>query len=638
MLGYEEHELEVSEETWRRLMHPDDLEETSAQLGEHLAGRSPVFSAEHRMAHKDGHWMWVLNTGKVMERDAEGKPLRATGIHQDISVRKKLEEDLTAALAASQTANRAKSAFLANMSHEIRTPMAGILGAGALLLDTPLGPEQRELAGMMVESTQLLLSIVNDILDLSKIEEGFLSVETMPTNLDELLAHVCKLFEPKAREKGIDIQLNNVAHDCTHRWFLSDPTRLRQILLNLVGNAVKFTNHGTVTITAELSAVTQPVVSPSLDSRDGSDSEDPTHSDGSAMDSDGCQEAWDLRVDIQDTGIGMSPYMVEHVFDRFQQADSSATRIYGGSGLGTTISKELARRLGGDVTVVSEEGKGSTFTLHLPVARAPAAHRMLLTAPPEHVMRSPVECQVLDRSAASIATWLPLSPRESDCCSPRDYRLTAILAEDNQLNRRILEKMLRGIGIRIIAACNGQAVLDLVRSGADHDLILMDIQMPICDGVTATKALRAQGYALPIVALTANVMESDLREYIAAGMNSTLPKPYSRARICEEIDRLLLTHALVRRGMPNWAAPIRASLGPVSARRDMVSLWALESTVSPEAERNHKARRYGTPDPGRSAKPSTRVRFVHVGMVTVQKGLLVLHAPKDALPRHLFQI
>eukprot|EP00899_Mesostigma_viride_P005501 jgi/Mesvir1/14952/Mv14624-RA.1 len=608
MLGYEEHELNVTScSIWRKLMHPDDFKGTITNLREHLSGASPVFCAEHRMAHKDGGWVWVLNTGKVVEWDAEGKPLRATGIHQDISVRKKLEEELTTALVASQSANRAKSAFLANMSHEIRTPMAGILGAGALLLDTPLGREQRELAGMMVDSTQLLLSIVNDILDLSKIEEGFLSVEAVPTDLDELLVHVHKLFEPKAREKGIEMKVNAVSQSEAHRWFMSDPTRLRQILLNLVGNAIKFTHTGSVTINADLSVHVHdaseslgrdrqrtPGTEPSREARTSADltreartstdltteartsadltreartstdltteasgvagsrgarrSEDSVRQgDGGVVVTDDGHEEWDLTIDIRDTGIGMSAYMVDHVFDRFQQADSSAARIYGGSGLGTTISKELAKRMGGDVTVESEEGKGSTFTLRLPVLRAAGDQ-----PPPSPDVYSP-------RTVPAGAMWAPGQASQRACLgkASRQYGLTAILAEDNHLNRCILEKLLRTVGIQVVPACNGQAALDLVQNGAGHDLIFMDIQMPVCDGVTATKALRARGYERPIIALTANVMECDLQTYLSAGMQSTLPKPYSRGRICEEIDRLLRDGALPARvpgGVPGAAS------------------------------------------------------------------------------------
>eukprot|EP00899_Mesostigma_viride_P019813 jgi/Mesvir1/27833/Mv07511-RA.1 len=537
--------------------------------------------------------------------------------------------ELQALMAVVQRAQKAKSVFLANISHEIRTPMVGILGAGTLLLDTPLTREQAELAGMMVESSKLLLSIVNDILDVSKMEEGYLKVEMIPTNVNTILCHVSQLLAPKAREKGIDLEFQLLDHE--RCWIQTDPTRLRQILLNLVGNAVKFTHRGHVHVRATLSpalapaahcpaaccyccddhrqlapvilpqacatlppstvanppattaamhpttgisrkqvrtpsqapasatrlwslnpsnvtgAMMMPPGSPSP--RDGPTgrSEPGASADGGtcvchdeAWDHEG--DAWDLRVDIVDTGIGISPIMLAHVFDRFHQGDDSRTRVYGGSGLGTTISKELAIRLGGDISVTSAEGKGSTFTVHLPVSLAPA---------PPHPG---------SEVAGSIT---PSSPRLSRDVTARDYGITAILAEDNKLNRCIMERLLRTLGISVVAACNGQDVLDLVAQGVEHDLILMDIHMPVCDGVAATKVLRSNLYVRPIVALTANVMECDLQEYLTAGMDATLTKPCMRAQICQVIDRLVVGRTLAG-GIPDRAVAVATTINKSS--------------------------------------------------------------------------
>eukprot|EP00899_Mesostigma_viride_P013279 jgi/Mesvir1/21952/Mv10007-RA.3 len=586
ILGYNENEVDVGEKACKQVAQATTLHDVSALQADHLAMPSPMcYSKYHAgvQACRDVHCGWAQDGACPVEGDAEGVPpceragppelvvvqtrkprdlvalKRPLWEPEDICMLQKLERELHAMLAISQSAQKAKSAFLANISHEIRTPMVGILGAGTLLLDTPLNGEQAELAGMMVESSKLLLSIVNDILDVSKIDEGQLRIEMIPTDVNAILSHANRLFAPKAREKGIELHVAMVEEE--RRWILSDPTRLRQILLNLVGNAVKFTHKGKVTVTTTLC---RPAAGPCQCSPSCVASMD-TDASVTVRDGDGephaatcpcaCSDTWALRVDIQDTGIGMSPLMVTRVFDRFHQADSSSTRLYGGSGLGTTISKELAKRMGGDVTVDSEEGKGSTFTVHLPVKM------VVPPPPPASMMAEPV---------------MPTSPRTPEYDAPKSYGLTAILAEDNNLNRCIMARLLRTLGIKVVAACNGQVVLDLVNSGVEHHLIFMDIQMPVCDGVAATKALRAQGYARPIVALTANVMECDLQRYLAAGMNDTLPKPCTRAQICQQVDRLMLSNALG--SGPDGAAAMTAAAVAAAAMAP-ATVTAEETTV-----------------------------------------------------------
>eukprot|EP00899_Mesostigma_viride_P018124 jgi/Mesvir1/26312/Mv22495-RA.1 len=494
MLGYEDGELEIDENTWMTLIHPDDFEAAIKLFGEHWEGRTPVAMSMHRIAHKDGHWMWVLATAKITERDEQNRPLHACGIVRDFSRCKDLEAELKNALEGAQAAVKTKGAFLANMSHEIRTPMVGILGAGTLLMEAPLNTEQRDLARMMVQSTKLLLSTVNNILDLSKIEEGCLKVESIPVNLGEVMVAVEELFHHRARHKGIQLE---VANACPPRcWVLSDPTRLRQILYNLVGNAIKFTNNGKVSVVASLEPPSAASDASTQDTPAGPDPQtsgdanaaadlpsNPTSPRATVLAPEAQRPPpWRLYLRVADTGIGMSPDMVAHVFDRFRQADASITRLYGGSGLGTTISKTLAALMGGDVVVASEEGKGSTFTVALP---------------------------------------------------------------DNNLNRRILEKIFSSLGIKTIPAANGLAVMDRVADSPQHHLIFMDIEMPVCNGITATRQLREKGYRRPIVALTANVMETDRQSYIAAGMDGALPKPITKALICAEIDELLSSGMLV---------------------------------------------------------------------------------------------
>lgn len=464
MLGYEEQELANELDTWTKVLCPDDAEYVYGVLNQHLEGKIPVYATEHRVKHKDGHWVWILDIGCVVEWDDEGKPLRATGIHQDISRRKGLEFELKEAVDKAKAASQAKSMFLANMSHEIRTPMAGILGAGRLILESCLDEEQKELAEMMVTSTENLLDILNDILDLNKIEANKLDIEHIPMQPAEVLANVVQLFQQKADEKGLRIELD-VAPDMPN-WVLGDPTRIRQIALNLLGNALKFTHRGTVRIRLE----------PNGDSL--------------------------AAMSVEDTGIGMTEDQLEHIFEHFQQADSSTCRKYGGTGLGTTISKRLAELMGGHIEVQSEKGIGSCFTVTFEAEPTPA--------PPE------VETINLER----------------------DYNKTVILAEDNLINRKIAQKILSGLGIQTIVANHGKDVIEHISQ--PHHLILMDSQMPIMDGLAATRALRKQGYSRPIVALSANVFRDDQENYRAAGMDGFIPKPFSKQQLVETLDTFLV--------------------------------------------------------------------------------------------------
>ncbi|MBF0306293.1 MAG: PAS domain S-box protein [Alphaproteobacteria bacterium] len=331
MLGHLPGEIEASGRGWLALLHPDDVAHVQEALRSHWEGESEVYEVEFRMRHKTAGWKWILAAGRLIERDAEGRPLRMTGIHKDISDRKLVEDQLARAKTEAERANATKSQFLANMSHEIRTPMNAIIGLSYLALQTELAPRQRDYLTKIEGSAKALLNIINDILDFSKIEAGKMVIETVAFSLDDVLDHAVGLAAELARRKGLELLVRQ--HGAVPPVLLGDPTRLGQVLTNLLGNAVKFTDRGEVLL--EVAAIP-----------DGPDQ---------------------VRLDfaVRDTGIGMTPEQITRVFESFSQADASTTRRYGGTGLGLAISRQLVEMMGGRMGAESRPGVGTTFTFDL---------------------------------------------------------------------------------------------------------------------------------------------------------------------------------------------------------------------------------------------------------------------------------
>ena len=387
---------------------------------------------------------------------------------------RRLNENLIAANHAAEAGNRAKSSFLANMSHEIRTPMNGVIGMLSLLADEPLQPRQRDYLSTARESAEHLLELLNDILDVSKLEEGKIRLELAPVDLHALLSDLCDLLRPSGEKKHLTLQ--RVIPPQVPRWVMADGLRLRQILLNLLSNAIKFTREGEVILSVDATPVEE--------------------------------GRYHIAVAIRDTGIGIGPEQMALLFQRFSQADISITREFGGSGLGLEISRSLAQLMGGEISVESEAGKGSCFTLIWC-------------------------CEPCAAPAPPVAEPSP----SSDAGEGRRI----LLVDDNRTNREAVAVMLSRAGHQVQEASHGEEALSMLAT-TPVDAVLMDMQMPVMDGVAATRAIRSAATPwadVPIIAVTADVMDDARQRYKEAGMNGFLPKPVERAQLLDEVRRVV---------------------------------------------------------------------------------------------------
>ncbi|HNQ22157.1 MAG TPA: ATP-binding protein [Phycisphaerae bacterium] len=539
MLGYAAGEFPRTLAAWEAIIHPEDHDRVMASLDRHLKEHTP-YDEQYRVRHRDNTWRVWTDRG-IAQFDSQGRPLRMVGVCTDVTDRKQAEERLRAqakalkaanieleaqwgqlqsqqeelvrtnrelelARASAEAANHTKSEFLANMSHEIRTPITAILGFADLLEEDftwcptcPHGERRAERTGLKghVETIrrngQHLLTVINDILDLSKIEAGRLTVECVPVPILSLVEDLISLLRVRAVHKGLTL-------DAHYEYPLpaaiqSDPVRLRQVLLNLIGNAIKFTERGRVDIAVCFI---------------------PRATAGPLM-----------QFDVTDTGIGLSEEQIGRLFRPFTQADTSTTRQFGGTGLGLTISKRLAGMLGGDIEVVrTTPGEGSCFRV---------------TVAAGSLQDVPMIEQPQDASSASATS--PGAARAESRAPTDGTRLTGrvLVAEDGEDNRRLLSFVLGKAGLEVTLAVNGrfacEEALAAVAAGRPFDVILMDMQMPEVDGYQATARLRAEGYRHPIIALTAHAMSADRDRCLSAGCDDYATKPIDRADLLALLRR-----------------------------------------------------------------------------------------------------
>lgn len=477
IFGVDPQTFAFSYDAFLKAVHPEDRAAVDAAYSTSLRDGRDAYEIGHRIVRQDTGEVRYVYEKCQHERDASGAIIRSIGMVQDVTERKTNEVALLVATQAAEAANRAKGLFLAKVSHEIRTPMTSIIGFGELLEDTALDPEQQKYLVAINSSANTLSSLIDDVLDLSKVDTGELAIKSEGFSLHDFIRKMGSLHEPQVALK--DLALSVSVDTAVPEFLVGDPLRIQQVLLNLLGNAIKFTENGEVGI--EVSLVEETGARVLLD------------------------------VAVKDTGIGVPADQLEKIFEPFAQAPGVNSQNYGGSGLGLSISRSLAALMGGSLRVESRVGAGSTFHLILPLKRK-ARHDMGKSL-----------------AGSDVPLW-------------KGPTLNILLAEDNPVNTQFITTILENLGHRVTHAGNGKVAIDLFKANA-FDLVLMDIQMPVMDGVNALSLLREleqlSGKPQIVIALTAFALMGDREKYLEMGFDGYLSKPFTTRALVDEMLRVL---------------------------------------------------------------------------------------------------
>ena len=473
MSGFSSEELK-GQDGGDLLLDSEEKELMTARNTRRTEGKEDVYELRVFNKNKETRY-WLVSAAPLLGDD--GEVHGSIGIHWDITEMKQLEFELKGARHKAEESSKAKAMFLANMSHEMRTPLNGIVGMAEQLAQSQLDADQRYFVDIMRSASSTLLSIINDVLDISKIESGKFSIETTPFNLNETIRRTLSIFGEKAKQTNVSLDIELM--DDRGIMHLGDPHRLSQVLFNIVGNAMKFTQAGYVRVTSHLAR--------------------------------GENDICLVSFSIEDTGVGMDMAYLTKVFEAFTQEDASVTRKFGGSGLGLSIARNIVHIMGGTIEIESEKGKGTRVNIRIPMRISN-----------EKTKQDIVEITDLQKSLKGL-------------------RILAV--EDNELNRMVLQVILKKCEVVLTIAHNGQEAIDLIQQ-QEFDLVLMDVQMPVVDGLEATKYIRNElKMIIPIIGLSANAMREEVEICKQAGMNDYLVKPYSE-RVLVEIMKKWSTEVM----------------------------------------------------------------------------------------------
>lgn len=474
-------ELGTSIQTWIESIHPDDQNRNEIAINDALSGKK-TYNIDHRIICHDGQER-VIHVEAELFHNHDKQPNRMIGVVQDITKQKAYEAELKKAKELAESMSRSKSNFLKTMSHELRTPMHGVLGMAELTLLTNLDKKQRQYVETIYNASHAMTRILNDILDITKIESNTLELEPTYFNLKKTIRSIIHLFSGSANTN--EIALNCHIQENIPDLLAGDPNRLNQILSNLLGNAIKFTEKGSVSLNVSLLKEEK--------------------------------ETAYIRFDIIDTGIGIAEENLSYIFQMFTQEDSSSTRRYGGMGLGLTIVNNLVELMNGQITIASEVNQGTTFTVTIPFG-----------------LNKPLPKQAPFETTDNI--YQPRKRTVQDA--------SILIVEDDQVNQKVVEGMLKNLGCNIDILPNGKAALTIIPDFC-YDVILMDCRMPVMDGFETTRQIREMEEAgtlphrTPIIALTANAMEDDKAKCLEAGMDDYLAKPVTLASLEKILNKYI---------------------------------------------------------------------------------------------------